>query len=1182
MSMSKRYYSVSFLLTILVAAAFFTSTAFSQAASGTIAGTIRDTNGAVVVGANVDAVNISTGERRTVTTNEQGGYSIPNLSVGDYKVDVSAQGFAPGVAERVRVSVSFTTDVSLALNPAGATASVSVVGQDAQTTVNTTDQSLSTLINNQKILDLPLLSRDPNSLILLAPGTTTSDSRLGGFVVNGQRERNNNFQVDGVDNNDTEVPGGRFGVATPTIDATQEFRVLTSSYGAEFGRNSGAVINVVTKSGTNEFHGNAYIYYRSDAFSARDFFDVSGKSDPLQRRQYGGSLGGPIKKDRIFFFANYERDIFDQGQQEIRVVPSALARQGILQTGPGLFGTLDIRQNGANNISGPILDFLYGAPDGTFGNLGINPAITAILNRVYPLGNSPADAPLPGVFDAFRFSSIIAQKTNQVSGRVDAKLTEKHNLAGSFTLNRGASDIFGESFPGFGDGGNAPFQSWNTSLTLTSVFSPTLINEARLGVNRVVVQFNLPGTNGEPTGAYGEVLNAFNSHGVPQATTNFGGENGRLIDLLNTGITDLNTFGIDSQFRYTGTTTVGDSLTKIFGNHTFKMGGEARWVYSNGANDFFRKEYIDFGLSAFGIPILVDNNGDFLPTGGIGGQIQNYATFLYGLIIRQSQWQYYNKNGQRVDADYLGIRQRELDFFGQDTWKVKPNLTLNLGLRWEYKGVPYEVNGQLSNLVAQDPSGHAPSGGFVFETVGKKSAHPNQPLYSEDYNNFAPRVGFNYSPDFKTGFISKLTGGPGKMSIRGGYGIYYDRVFGNVVRNSSTNPPFQNIFDTFPIDILQNVPRPTTVGATSTIVNGARINVNLFPLPGNNIFQQKFATPYTQTWNFGFQRQFGNGTLFEADYVGSKGNNLLRSLDAQAASVLRVNAITGSNHQIDPTNFEGNYQNGVLNTAFDSGGAIINATVGFSSYNAMALRFTKRLESSFLGSGQFQVAYTWSHSIDNAPDPIDAGRGNRSLPRDSSGFAGGLGAERGNSDFDTRHRFVANFIYDLPFKSSRGWLNRAIADWTVSGIVTLQSGTPFSILSTSDSVGNGFTQRASYAATGQGLSATPNEATRSRTQVGPSRTLFREPTVGFQGNVARNAFYGDGYQNTDLSVIKRFHVTEKVRLRVQADFFNLFNNVNLLNPSNLLGENSIGSQNFGQSSLAFPSRRIQFAARIDF
>src|SRR5919199_2958391 len=269
-----------FLLTVaavLCPALLATTLTFAQTAKGTIQGTVRDPNGAAVVGATVEATNEATGDKRTVVTSDEGLYTLTNLDVGSYTLAVTGAGFAPATVKGVKVSVSFTLtqDVQLALP--GASEVVTVASGDAQTTVNTTDQQISTLISQQKINDLPLLSRDPNSLLLLAPGTNQSSSRLGGITVNGQRERNNNFLVDGIDNNDTDVPGIPGGVSTPNIDATQEFRVITNNFNAEYGRNTGAVINVATKNGTNEFHGGGYIYYRSDAFAARDFFDTTGK-----------------------------------------------------------------------------------------------------------------------------------------------------------------------------------------------------------------------------------------------------------------------------------------------------------------------------------------------------------------------------------------------------------------------------------------------------------------------------------------------------------------------------------------------------------------------------------------------------------------------------------------------------------------------------------------------------------------------------------------------------------------------------------------------------------------------------------------------------------------------------------------------------------------------------------------
>jgi hypothetical protein len=1166
---------------------FVTAQVFAQSAKGGVTGTVTDPNGAVVVGATVEATSEATGEKRTATTTDQGVYTIPNLNVGAYTLTVSAPGFSSATVQDVTVTVSFTLTRDVQLGLAGAQEVVTVSSGDAQTAVNTTDQQLSTLIDNQKIIDLPLLARNPNSLLLLAPNTTTSTGSLGGIIVNGQSERNNNFQVDGIDNNDADVPGGLGGIATPTIDATQEFRVITSNFNAEFGRNAGGLVNVVTRGGSNEFHGNAYIYYRSDRFSARDFFDVSGSPDPLQRRQYGGSIGGPVVKNKFFFFFNYERDLFDQGVQITRTVPSARARQGIFDVG-GSIGTITFAPNSPNNRSGTVQDIIFGLPPGTAPNLGVNPAIAEIINAVYPLGNSPGEGLLPGVFDTYRFSDIFSSPNYAITTREDFRINDKHNLTGSFTFGDGTFDIFAETFPGTGDASVGEFKSYLLSLNLTSTFTPSLVNELRFGGNRVAVVFNGPGDGPVGLGPYDVIRRAFERNGAPVNIQPFGGPNGQNINLFGGTVTPLAQF--DTQFRYSGTTNFADALTWIKGNHTFKFGGETRFVYSNGASNFGRNESLDFNLGQFGttFAFLRNNQGAPISNGTVTGQaLNNFATFLAGYAVFQNQTQFFSKGGTRIDADYRGFRQREIDFFFQDTWKLRPNLSLNYGLRYEYKGVPFEVNGLVSNLVGQDPSGPTPPGGFVFQTVGKNSDNPDRTLYENDYNNFAPRFGFNYSPSFEGGFLGRLTGGPGNSSIRGGYGVFYDRVFSNLVTNLSGNPPFSfSITNRFVLDTIQNIPRAETLTPTAVVREGDEQIPLLFPLPGNNPFQEKFATPYTQSWNFGVQRQFGPQVLFEADYIGSKGTNLLRQADANLTSVLRVRALTGEDVPLDPTDFDGNIERGSFNTAFAQ--PRIFLAIGHSTYHAGAFRLTKRLNNR-LGAGQFQAAYTLSHSIDNVADPLPdrAQSGDRSLPRDSSGFGGGFNAERGNSGFDTRHRFVGNFVYELPFKFENGLLNQAFGGWAMTGILTLQSGQPFSVFTSVDATGTGVSQRASFAGPGQGFTPAPNsgEVLRPDTQVGPSASLFRNPSAGERGNVPRNFFYGRGYQNFDFSLQKRFAITETVRLRFQADFFNLTNNVNLLNPN--VGQSNatqliVTSPNFGQSTTASPPRRIQFAARIDF
>jgi outer membrane receptor protein involved in Fe transport len=1156
---------------------------FAQTARGSITGVVRDPNGAAVVGATVEATNDATGDRRTAATNEDGAYTITNLEAGNYTLTGSGAGFTTATVKQVVVTVSFTQTQDLQLAPAGAQEVVTVAATGAETALNTTDQQISTLITQRKILDLPLLSRDPNSLLLLAPGTNFSTSRLGGITVNGQRERNNNFLVDGIDNNDTSVPGIPGGISTPNIDATQEFRVITNNYTAEFGRNTGGLVNVATRSGTNDFHGAAYIYYRSDAFAARNFF--ADERAPLQRRQYGGSIGGPIKRDRTFFFFNYERDDFDQGIDEERVVPTAAARQGIFDLRPFGGQLIDAREAGANNAFG----------------LPINAGLQGLLNTLYPLPNQGGEGPLPGVFEFYRFTTQTNDLSKQVSARVDHRLTDEHNFSASFATSDGTFEFCCESFPGANDAILSPQRTYRLSTNLVSTFSPTFINEFRFGGNRSRLIFAGEGDNGVSAGRGEAVLAALGLAGAPAAGERFGGVNGGLINLTIAGIfgpgsgSTLGTF-FDTQRRATGTTHLGDTVTWIKGDHTFKFGGETRFVYENGASNFFRQEYLDFSVpTTFGFPILVDDEGEPLPLSGAAGTVQNFASYLYGFVANQFQFQYFNKDGTRVDEDYRGYRQRDWEVFFQDSWKFTPNLTLNLGLRYEFKGVPWEVNGQMSNLVNQDPSGPTPPGGFVFEFVGKNSGGRSK-IYENDLNNFAPRVGFAYSPDFKEGWLAALTGGPGQTSIRGGYGIFYDRVFGNLFSNTSSNPPFQRTVNEFPGDFIEVIARPATLTPSNTVGDDEFQQPVLFVLPGNNQLQGKLGMPYTQAWNFGLQRQFRGNVLVESDYIGSKSTNLLRAFDGNMTSVTRVNAVLGLSRNISPTSTFTNFTNGSLNTAFFQ--ATMNAALGHATFHSGQFRITKNFTQGRFGLGSIQAAYTLSHSIDNAADPIDAQTGERSFPRDSSGFVGGLASDRGNSGFDVRHRFVGNMVYELPFSFENRFADAVLGDWTMSGIWQWQSGSPYTPFAGTDSAGTALGQRASYAIpgapTGNFTRLAPPATVDQRTQTGPTRDQFRNPCpgdlvlgpnacgssgVGVLGNVGRNSLYGPGYNNVDFSLIKRipFGTDGRYKFTIRADAFNLFNNVNFAKPVN-----TINSTNFGQSIDAYPARRIQFVGRFDF
>ncbi|HEY0457991.1 MAG TPA: carboxypeptidase regulatory-like domain-containing protein [Pyrinomonadaceae bacterium] len=1156
----------------------------AQSSLGEIRGRVADSNGAVVSGASVEIKNQATSETRTVQTNSDGEYTISKLPVGAYTLTVTAQGFGASSARDVQISVAFVTEQNLTLSPQGSQETVTVTSGDVATQVNSTDQQLSTLINNQKIQDLPLLSRNPSALVLLAPGTVQTDSGLGGFSVNGSRERNNNFLVDGVDNNDTDVPGIPGGIATPNIDATEEFRILTGNFNAEYGRNTGGIVNTATKRGSNEFHGGTYLYYRNDKFAARNFFNTTDKPDPLDRKQYGVSIGGPAIKDKLFFFFNYEGDRQKSGSQQFRLVPTAQARTGILTTPApganpdangdnGTFGVLDIRPTGFNN------------------NLGLpfSPLTAALLNRIFPLPNltpgSSRTSPVPGVFEYYTFNYTARNDIDSIATRVDYQINDRHTLMGSINWSKGDYSLGAPTFPEFGDELLSPQKGAVYALNLVSTITPNVVNEFRFGLNRAKATFNGPGDGGVPNTINDEVRSIFNSNGGQYPT--FGGANTSILN-LTTPFTSIANFS--TQGRTTGTTTIGDSLTWVSGAHTWKFGGEMRNIFSNGDSNFSRQETVDFTLSStFDIPVALyeDANGELqdVPTTGAGGLINDYLDFLSGVVAFQSQTQFFNSAGTRVDNDFRRYRTTEYGLFAQDTWRIRRNLTLNLGLRWEFNQVPYEKDGLLSNLVDQDPSGVTPEGGFVFKTVGKNSANPDLKLWDNDWNNFGPRFGFAYSPDYDSGFLGKLFGGPGRSSIRGGYGLFYDRIFTNLFGNSSGNPPFSNAIFNIPLAtddapfLITDVPRIATTEATARVVEGQELGLAVvFPTAQNNILQQKFVTPNSASWNFGFQRELGNQFLFEIDYVGTKGTNLIRNIDGQLTSVARVNAILGLNRAIS-TSSRTNYLRGTLNQAFGQNSVFLVTTLGKSSYNAMQLRMTKTLSNDRFGRGQIQGFYTLSHSIDDAADPLVPGTSDRAFPRDSSGFAGGLGAERGDSTFDARHRFVLNFIYELPFRSSNKLVNYLIDDWTVSGIYQAQTGYPFSVFMNGvDRQGTGLSSRASFAngTNGYDSNRTPDNA---RIYTGPDRSLFAStvPRDGKQGSAGRSAFRGPGYTNMDFSLIKRIPINERMRFTIRADFFNLFNNVNLGVPNS-----DVTQSNFGLSTTAAAARIIQFAGRFDF
>jgi hypothetical protein len=1112
------------------------ASAYAQTAS--IAGTILDVTNAGVPDATVTAKNTATAGVRTATTSTLGTYVIPDLPVGNYDVSVTKQGFSTLRFRNVQLTVAENLTLSGSLELGAVTQSVEVSGT-AVAPINLEDAQLSNVIDSRRILDLPLITRDPYYLALLSPGAQSTD--LGGLTVNGQRERNNNFLLDGVDNNDAGVPGG-FGIATINPDSTQEFRVITNNFLAEFGRNTGAIVDVITRSGTNEFHGDVYEFNRVNAMAARDFFNPSptpGETDPQNpfvRNQFGASFGGPIKKDKTFFFVNAEWDRFRTTLTNNAIVPTAAFKTGIFD------------YNGQTiNLTSP------SSPNNALG-LPINPTIQSLLN-LYPNPNGPSVDSIRGVYF---FPTPIPTNNANVTFKVDQHLSEKYTLSARYIYNGSyTGDSLDEVLPGIG-GLVTAGQSHNGAVTFTAAFTPKLVDEFRFGLNRNDALFSCEGQN---------KIDQFSTPDAFGFGTDYSFETSSNIPTIsNLGCTVLG--DSNSQYRRYGTWFLADSLTYVAGRHTIKVGGEFRYVFENGYDAFGSRPVTDFtafgnfGINIVNCPVSCSNPSD--------ETMQTMAAALLGVPGIQTQSQFFNASGNRTATDYRLLDQHEYGAYVQDAWKVRNNLTLQLGMRYEFYGVPFERNGNLSNLLDQQPYDPAP---LTFQTVGPGTGRQ---MYKDDYLDFEPRLGLAWDP-FKDG----------KTSFRMGYGIFHDRIFGNLTGNLRGDPPFETTVQNLPnanfaagagsLVTLSQLPPPATQPAPSaTVPAGSYLSLE--------ILDPNIKTPYTQSWNVGVQRDLGHGMVFEVNYVGSSSHRLLRDVDgnppipslvaaAQANGSLPIDE-SGGILRLLPA-FGGPQVTG--NTAFDE--PTLVKSIGNATYNGLQMMFHKRF-----GNGiDLQASYTWSHAIDDANDPFQAPGGDRTFPRDSFD----LREDRGSSDYDLRHRLIVNWVYEFPFGTGHTHLNsgfaaHALGGWELAGLSTFQSGHPFDLFSSLDSQYTGLTGRPDLV----GNPAIPAGAPRNET--GPPITAFAVQPYGFPGSLGRNTFTGPTLFNTDVTLLKNTRLSERFRLQFRAEVYNIFNRIQfdvvqaagdtLSNPSSF----GLSTNTLVQPDGTTSARQIQLALKLLF
>jgi hypothetical protein len=1107
----------------------------TYAQTGTLAGTVSDPTGAGVPGAKVTAKNQATAAARTAVTDSSGTYQIPNVAVGSYDITMEKEGFTALSFKGVQLTVAQSLTLNGKLEIGAITQTVDVTGASVAP-INLEDAQLSNVVDSRRILDFPLITRDPYQLVGLSPGAQGVDSALGGFSINGQRERNNNFLLDGTDNNDSAVPGIPGGISTINPDSTQEFRVITNNYLPEFGRNSGAIIDVVTRSGTNQFHGNLYEFNRVNALAARDYFNPAGEpQNPFVRNQFGGSFGGPIIKDKTFFFVNSEWDRFRTTLTNESVVPTAQFKTGIFNYDGQQINLAT--PGSANNVLG----------------LPLDPTMQKVL-ALYPNPNGPSVDSIRGIYF---FPTADPQDSANVTFRLDHHFTDKYTVSARYIYNGLTNgNSLDEIVPGIG-GVATSQQSHNGSLNFIAAFRPNLVNEFNFGLTRTDDLFTCNGSSKvDSVGA----VDPF-GYGTDYSFA------------LSTGVSTIANMGCpalgdsNGQARRAGTWFYGDKLSWIRGNHAIKVGGEFRDVYENGYDDFGARPLVDFtAFGNFGIPI-VNCSGSCASD----ETLQTMAAALLGVVGIQSQTQFYNAGGTRTASDFREFGQHEYGVFIQDAWKVRSNLTINFGLRYEFDGVPFERDGNLSTLLTQQLSDTPP---ITFQTVGPGTGRQ---LYANDTNDFEPRVGIAWDPWRR-----------GKTSVRAGFGIFHDRVFGNLFTNLKSNPPFIAGVENFPNNDFANgvgnpvtlsmLPAPATQPAPSASVPDGSL------LSGISILDKDLKTPYTDTWNGGIQHELGHNMTLEVNYVGSVSHRLFRSVDGNPPIPALV-AAAQADGTLPPTVSGGTLRIAPLlglpqvtgNLAFDE--PIIIKSIGNATYNALQTTFRKR----FSGGVDFQAAYTWSHAIDDAGDPLVAPGGNRNIARNSFN----LHEERGSSDYDLRNRLVTAYVFELPFGSGHRYLKQgfaahALGGWQLAGIGTFQSGHPFDLYSSRDSEYTGLTNRPDLV----GDPTIPANAAMNQT--GPSITAFAVQPFGRPGNLGRNTFTGPTYYDTDLTLQKNARIKDRVTVQFRAEGYNVFNRVQFA-PLGTASNTLASPGTFGQSlsTLTQPdgttsARQIQLALKLLF
>jgi len=1125
-------------LAVLVTTVCVTAWAGIAAAQsgGAVSGVVRDTSGGVLPGATVVLTNVDRQQRREAVTTAAGIYNFAFVPAGDYTIGIDMQGFKAFIRQNVRVNLGGAVVVDAALELGTLSETVTVAAEAPQ--LQLTTSSLGSAVESKMLNGVPLSSRNFTQILALSPGVSSEVANAGSFgrnsvniSANGARPWDNSVVLNGLGADNPMSQGfddtqDKTGIPVPAPDAIEEFKVQTGLYDAEYGKQGGAVVNIATKSGGAAFHGSAYEFLRDDALNANEFFrNRAGlPTAKLLQNQYGGSAGGPLAGRKAFFFLSY------QGTKQTNGVASAATRNTFLPIlGDRTASTLGRRYAGQAGVFGGV----GVAPDGS----NINPIALRVLNAKLPNGQYVIPDPQIVLPNGTGFSALSDPATfteNQIVANIDLNLGPSQRLAIKTFAASLPSDLpFSLSSNVFGFGEHDDKKNVNLAALHTWTVNASTVNELRVGYTRADM-------NQRPI----EPMNA-SDIGMVQAVNEYP-------SIPQIRVTGMFTIGPDinnDQRVLIQQLEIADTVSRIVGRHDLRLGGTIN-------------------------PVRVERHEVFEKRGTM--TFNSFPDFLLGMSGAQNGTAFSNVGSSAVanGREYNHPRFFNYALFAQDDFRVNERLALNIGLRYQFNGQQSDGDGLQANFDKNlFPASGPPAGGTLAglllpanSTVpvpaGVTKLDSNALVYGQNHHGFSPRLGFTWRP------IAERR----NLVVRAGYGIFWSAVAGTIAEQIFVNQPFYVTItgggSNFPDATFQNpypaVPQLSQFPIyTPVTVGGNRVMFTLDP----NIKQ-----PYTQEYSANMQMEV-RGILYELAYVGSRTANIIAFVRPNQAQ------IASPDHPINgqTTNTLQNLSLRVPILGF-APTAISESESNYSGhYDSAQFSARKRYGNGVTFSG----AYTWSRSVDN----VSANAGGRNQPL--GGFRGDYynpDSNIGPSDFDRTHRFVASWLYEIPgFRRSRAATRALLAGWSISGVGTLQSGLPYSIIDTRAATivgANGYAQLSPVADPGSAeLSGRPQD----RLNAYFDTTRFTAPPqigngTGF-GNAPRNFLRGPGQANFDMALVKRFAIGSARDLEFRSEFFNIFNTPQFGLPGNAASTPST----FGVISTTVVSPRIvQLAVRYRF